>query len=147
LCRQFRRTLDQYLGVFMKTRTIRFNDLARPINASCFQLMMFGVDESKNFVTLVYTSGRECCGEAIFIPVDEYLLRELVRQPVIREAILKNYGDESYLDHTADFFELRVVSALESLEEEGLVFVLLRGSEVSLDRMVILQDSSPEFTN
>ncbi len=119
--------------------------LARPLSSACFQAFLIQEDIPTHTLWLTYQTGKApSTGDnrrSFYGKLDQILLRELALQPVVREKILELFGDDLvYFDTDHSGFADRLIMVLRHLREEGVQFMLLRGSEVSLDRMVQLQD-------
>lgn len=117
---------------------------ARPIGAGCFHAFTVEEDTFTKTIWMVFHQGRNGKNKRR-IWAGESLCRELLRSNVIREAMIDMFSHVTVdpLDHLSDYFMSRLVHALFALRQEGTTFMLLRGSEVSLDRLVLMQDSSP----
>jgi hypothetical protein len=128
----------------MKTRYL-VDSLARPVNVDLYQV--FRITAAEDCLSLRYTFvsgsgasklGSEYDGSIVLIE------RLLVAYPPLVQAVLKIRQNQFALfgQVTTDL-ESQVACIIDQLREKGVYFILLRGSEVSLDRLVQLEDSSP----
>jgi hypothetical protein len=135
--------MDHYYGVFMKHEIMSIEHLARPMNSACFQAFTIDADILTGSLWLRYEAGG--ANEKVwYVKSDEVLSRALIMEPTIREKFIELYGSDVDLNPIGSYFPSHMVFVLGYLFlQSGIRFMLLRGSEVSLDSLVQLQDSSP----
>lgn len=123
----------------MKHETMSIESFARPLNAECFQVFLIEADQLNHTLWLTYKSGSKDCKR--YAKHDEILLRELAMNPTVREWFLELYGPDVEISTLSEYFADRMVFVLSYLlSEHDTRFMILRGSEVSLDRLVQLQE-------
>jgi hypothetical protein len=126
----------------MKHAIMSIEQLARPMNAACYQAFSVEANVNTGSLFLVYQGGKSL--KKVWVNNDLVLLGELIRNPTIREWFLELYGVHVDLDPMNSYFADHMVHVVAYLSSEyGAQFMLLRGSEVSLDHLVQLQSSSP----
>lgn len=113
---------------------------SRPIDADTFEVFIIKV-KAPDFRTVVmdFQDGRPNRGSKRFW-IGRRLLTELMLNQTFRERYLSFLNKGFCLNLSCPESEAHVAAVLLSLFEEGVQYMYLRGSEVSLDRLVQLQD-------
>jgi len=126
------------------------DDLARPMSSRVFQLFMIGVPDRSlaERLVLFYETGRTegrrgrtsyMCTSRIY---DALKHDVTVREELVRWMWGSLTAEEIF--ESAAFDHISAVSqAVCNLRKQGIRFAFIRGSEVSLDRLVQLQESLP----
>lgn len=117
--------------------------LARPMSNTCFQMFVVEPNPMSFNIVLCYIDGT--ARNSLRCEASESVLRLIARDPSIREEYLAQFPHiVDPMDHNNVYFKHRMVRVLYNLaSEQGCVFMYLRGSEVSLDRLVQMEESSP----
>lgn len=119
------------------------SQLARPINADVFHVYMCRADIISHRLYFDLRRGAGLKYKVRSFSADESYLRMICREPVIRQHMIDLYGPQidlfDYLDESLESRLTVVISHLSNVDNTS--FMLLRGSEVSLDQLVQLQNS------
>ncbi len=111
----------------------------RPVDADTFEVFIVKYERATKSVILDFQDGRPNRPSKRFW-AGASLLTELMLNPTFREHYLSYLNKGFCLNLSCFKTEEHVGTVLDDLLKQGVTYMYLRGSEVSLDRMVQLQD-------